>query len=149
MLSEQQIQDINKASVVHKENLRVYEQLFDKYADMAYTVVQTMVRNKEDADKLFVKIFDDIYQLPGATESEKNFCPTVLSYVYTYTLSKLTSWHIGFAKNDPRIMYNLICRLLKLKVKFKDIAFMFGETETLLKLKLKQIVFMLRYSVSA
>lgn len=105
-----QISDLNILSLVRENNLTGWEQLYDKYAPIMYSVICTYTTDMGLADKILINLFLRLKDEKIFLKMNFTLCVFILSYTFTNTRKELKKRGIYYTESPFEV--NLIIHTL-------------------------------------
>jgi len=138
-----QISDLNILSLIRENNLRGWEQLYDKYAPVMYGVICIYTTDKSLADKIFIDLFIRLKDEEVLQKIHFTLSVFILRYIHTNTRKELKKWGINYTK--PLIEANSIMHsLCSQSITIKRVAANFKMSENEVRKSLRKEFLVLR-----
>lgn len=104
-----QISDSTILSLITENNLKGWEQLYDKYCSVMYGIISTHTSDKNLAEKIFIKLFISLKQEGILLKIKFALCACLLRYTYLNTRKELRIR--GIISTESRIRENSVLHI--------------------------------------
>ncbi len=94
-----QISDLNILSLVRENDLKGWEQLYDKYAPAMYGIICTYTTDMSLADQILINLFLRLKDEGGLLKMNFTLCVFILRYTYTNTRIELKKRGIYYTES--------------------------------------------------
>ncbi len=84
-----QILDSNILTLISENNLKGWEQLYDKYSSVIYGAICSLISEKNLAEEIFIKLFCRLKEERILLKINFSLCVCLLRYTYYYTRQEL------------------------------------------------------------
>ena len=123
------ISDEQMLSMIGRNDVKAWEQLYDKYAAAMYSIVWQFTDSKEIANKIFTQAFLQLKENNILLKMHYALCPFLLRYTHNFASQYFKKCGISTLRNSKPVNSKVIHMLCTQGISIKDAAFKLNISE--------------------
>ena len=119
-----QISDLTILTLIRENNLKGWEQLYDKYGSVIYGVICSFTSEKNLAEEILIKLFCCLKEEKTILKINFSLCVCLLTFTYYYTRQELKIRGINATESQigaNSFIQNFYSKLIISNKKFRQI----------------------------